>query len=252
MKKIIFFLFFLFSSSLSIIYSQNKLTSEVMVEYNMTLDLDNLTQYDAYLYFNSSNAYFIYKPVKGSNYSEEVQENDNETRINISDSSSIQLSIDKINNRLMETKQPALSGETYVIEESIPKVQWTLLDETKKINKLICKKAITVFRGRKYEVWYCPDLPFNYGPWKLSGLPGLILEAADDMRQVVFNVKKIEMPYHIEMPSKLKENIKTITVAEYLKIQDNAIKDFEARMKSQSDRDMKIEVTYKLNDIEKE
>ena len=42
-----------------------------------------------------------------------------------------------------------------------------------------CKKATTKFRGRTWTAWYSLDLPFNDGPWKLHGLPGLILSAND-------------------------------------------------------------------------
>lgn len=42
-----------------------------------------------------------------------------------------------------------------------------------------CKKATTKFRGRTWTAWYALDLPFNDGPWKLHGLPGLILSAHD-------------------------------------------------------------------------
>ncbi|MDX9697263.1 MAG: GLPGLI family protein [Bacteroidales bacterium] len=234
------------------IYSQSKLTSEILVEYDMILDLNNLTHYNAYLYFNSSNAYFEYKPVESYNSLEEVQDNDNEASLNLIDSTTVQLTIDKINNKVLEKRKPVFSKKMYVVEEDIPKIQWTLAEETKKINEFSCKKALTTFRGRKYEVWYCPELPFNYGPWKLSGLPGLILEANDDKNQVVFNVKKIVTPYHIEMPNILKENTKTITIAEYSKIQKKEIENFESRFKSRSNRDMELHITYNVNDIEKE
>ncbi|RQE01044.1 GLPGLI family protein, partial [Prevotella intermedia] len=40
-----------------------------------------------------------------------------------------------------------------------------------------CKKATTNFRGRYWEVWYTEDIPISQGPWKLCGLPGMILKA---------------------------------------------------------------------------
>jgi hypothetical protein len=36
-----------------------------------------------------------------------------------------------------------------------------------------------LFKGREYIVWYAPSIAYAEGPWKLGGLPGLILEAYD-------------------------------------------------------------------------
>jgi len=57
---------------------------------------------------------------------------------------------------------------------------WKLLDETKIINSIICKKAEVRFKGRNWIAWYSPEIPFPYGPMKFSGLPGLIIKITDD------------------------------------------------------------------------
>lgn len=59
-------------------------------------------------------------------------------------------------------------------------MHWMMTDETKYISDVSCKKATTIFKGRSYTVWYADDIPIMNGPWKLGGLPGLILEAYDD------------------------------------------------------------------------
>ncbi|WP_051633095.1 GLPGLI family protein [Thermonema rossianum] len=81
----------------------------------------------------------------------------------------------------------------YAYEEVI-QINWQPYpNETKEILGFKCYKAEGDFRGRHYIVWYCPDLPYPYGPWKLHGLPGLILEAHDDLNQVNFIVKRIDI-----------------------------------------------------------
>ncbi len=68
--------------------------------------------------------------------------------------------------------------DRFVYSDSIPKWNWKLHNETKKYCGYVCHKATTRFRGRNWVAWYC-DLPVSEGPWKFSGLPGLILAVYD-------------------------------------------------------------------------
>lgn len=74
----------------------------------------------------------------------------------------------------------------YLIEERYPALDWEILDEEKQIGGYLAQKATTQFGGRAYTVWFTPEIPFPFGPWKLHGLPGLILEAQDSKNEVVF------------------------------------------------------------------
>jgi len=84
-----------------------------------------------------------------------------------------------------------------ILYEKLPKIEWQIIDEFKTLNKLNCQKAIGYFRGRTYSVWFSNDIPLPFGPWKLSGLPGLILEAKDDKNQVYFGAFKISFKDNI-------------------------------------------------------
>ena len=69
---------------------------------------------------------------------------------------------------------------------------WQLLDGDSVVCSYPCKKAQTTFRGRTWTVWYSLDLPYSDGPWKLCGLPGLILHARDNEGKFIFNCIGIE------------------------------------------------------------
>lgn len=69
---------------------------------------------------------------------------------------------------------------------------WELLKSDSIVCHYPCHKAQTTFRGRTWTVWYALDLPYNDGPWKLCGLPGLILHAQDSTRQFIFDCIGIE------------------------------------------------------------
>lgn len=71
-------------------------------------------------------------------------------------------------------------------------INWLLTNETKEIGKFVTHKAVANFRGREWEVWFTHDIPMSYGPWKLKGLPGLILEAKEKTGKIYFSAIKVE------------------------------------------------------------
>lgn len=83
---------------------------------------------------------------------------------------------------------------TYLIEEPMPTIHWKLNGDTTTFGSLHCQKATGHFMGRDYTVWFCPDLPVHTGPWKLNGLPGLIVDAHDAKNEVVFRFDGIKKP----------------------------------------------------------
>ncbi len=89
------------------------------------------------------------------------------------------------NTKEIVTIKPFID-ETYGIKSPLQSIGWQLIDSTKQMGNLVCKKAVGEFRGRKYTCWYCPEISVQSGPWKLHGLPGLIISAVDEKNQVSF------------------------------------------------------------------
>ncbi|NCI49492.1 GLPGLI family protein [Sediminibacterium roseum] len=93
---------------------------------------------------------------------------------------------------------------TYSIAEKIPVIDWVISQDTRTIKGFACQKASCTFRGRTYEAWFCSQIPYSNGPWKLGGLPGLILEAYDVNKDVTFTFVGFENGTDhavIEMPT---------------------------------------------------
>lgn len=90
----------------------------------------------------------------------------------------------------------------YQYVEDIPNIEWRMTTKTKVVMGYNCQCATTTFRGRNYEAWFAADIPLSYGPWKFHGLPGLILEVADDKNEFHFTANGIEQvkeEKHIEI-----------------------------------------------------
>ena len=70
--------------------------------------------------------------------------------------------------------------QLYIIEDKIPSIDWKITDgDTLNISGFSCKKATCEYAGRQWNVWYTEQIPIPAGPWKLCGLPGMILKADD-------------------------------------------------------------------------
>lgn len=80
----------------------------------------------------------------------------------------------------------------FLVSGSLPAINWEVQGDTATFGTLHCQKATGHFKGRNYIAWFCPDLPLHVGPWELNGLPGVIIEAYDDRREVQFLFDGIE------------------------------------------------------------
>ncbi|WP_346239485.1 GLPGLI family protein [Niabella insulamsoli] len=70
--------------------------------------------------------------------------------------------------------------------EPTPNINWTIYPDLQNHYNLTCQKATCTFRGRKYTAWFTNEIPINDGPWKFSGLPGLIVKIYDSKNEISF------------------------------------------------------------------
>ncbi|WP_419801149.1 GLPGLI family protein [Mucilaginibacter sp.] len=80
----------------------------------------------------------------------------------------------------------------YAVEKPFNDLNWKIDKETKKIANLDCQKATATYNGRDYIAWFTSSLPFQAGPWKLHGLPGLIITAYDKTGRIRFDFNGFE------------------------------------------------------------
>ena len=80
---------------------------------------------------------------------------------------------------------------SYKYNQQLPKIEWKLENEEKKIKGIRCLKATCRFGGRDWTAWYAPEYPMPYGPYLFQGLPGLIMQVVDKKKNFAFKFKGI-------------------------------------------------------------
>jgi GLPGLI family protein len=95
-----------------------------------------------------------------------------------------------INDKKLVRKE--LLVNPYIINDVLPAINWHISSDKANFGELHCQKATCHLKGRDYIAWFCADLPVHVGPWKLNGLPGVIVEAYDTKKEVVFKFDRVE------------------------------------------------------------
>ena len=84
--------------------------------------------------------------------------------------------------------------QIFEYEEDFPQFEWQLSADTITIQGYVCQKAEADFRGRRWTVWFTPEMPIDGGLWKFNGLPGLVLRAYDTSEHFYFDLQSISHP----------------------------------------------------------
>ncbi|WP_312902591.1 GLPGLI family protein [Chryseobacterium taichungense] len=72
-------------------------------------------------------------------------------------------------------------------------INWKIKNEFKTVLGFKCQKAETTKYGRTWTAWFTTDIPFQFGPYKFNGLPGLITElydSKDDYHYTLYTFRK--------------------------------------------------------------
>lgn len=112
----------------------------------------------------------------------------------------------------------------YKVNDVFPEIHWQLLPDKKDIEGIEVQKAIGTYRGKNWEAWYSPSIPYSFGPWKFTGLPGLVISVKDDTSNNFFQLKKLAYNKTCDI-CEVSENIHDaeISLKEFLEIQDEVL-----------------------------
>jgi len=123
------------------------------------------------------------------------------------------------------TTTDAITMNNYRYEEPYEKPEWEILPDTMNILGYNAQKATTSFRGRDYVAWFTMEIPISNGPWKFTGLPGLILNISDTQNHYVFECSGIETPQEKIVIGMKKLNYMNVSKKDFNKVYERYIKD---------------------------
>lgn len=231
---------FLFLSNYS--FSQNS----YQIKYKMSTLFDGLKNYDAILTLTNTESCFEYKLFEKDTLTTESEDENGNRFISIPNKQKQMIFTNSINKKTKELKY--FKG-TFLVVDTLIIPKWDIKDETNIIGGLKCQKATTFFKGREYVVWFTTEITTFFGPWKLNGLPGLIVLANDKRNEVYFEIT--EVLKNDETICQEDTSINNISKTQF----DNKIKEwqnnFEETFKSKGDRNLNFDVKFgKAVDIE--
>jgi GLPGLI family protein len=134
-----------------------------------------------------------------------------------------------------------------VIKGELIKPEWEIIgDSVSKIATYDCIMAKGNVCGRKYTVWFTPEIAVNCGPWKLWGLPGLILNARSDDGEVDIQLRSLNKTELSPKEPLVKETIRREDYKVQLK---EAMQKLKRKLSAYDtgNRGMDVDVDVKIN-----
>lgn len=209
------------------------------VKYKMTTLFDGIKNYDAKLTFFGQKACFEYKLFAKDTMTVEREDTEGHKIIVIPDKNRQLVITDFMDKKISELKS---FNSKILVEDTLSMPVWHITNEIKSISNYESRKATTFYKGRNYEVWFTIDIATNFGPWKLHGLPGLIILAEDKTKEVYFEA--IEIKKTDESICQEDNFTKRISKEKYEMAIKKRQKDYEEQLKAMGDRNLQFDVKF--------
>ncbi len=83
-------------------------------------------------------------------------------------------------------------NDSYLIKDTLRSYKWKLVNETRKIAGIECKKATTILNDSMYIIaFYAENIAVSGGPEQFNGLPGMILGVVIPRLHVSYYAQKV-------------------------------------------------------------
>ena len=126
------------------------------------------------------------------------------------------------------TRIPLYSSEI-VYSQSTNNLKFELTGKAKVINNYNCNEAKLKLNNRIYTIWFTPDVNVNFGPYKINGLPGLIVELKEETNNINISLKSIKKLEDTKVFTTYKNLFATKKVLTFSEYEKNIVKIITAK-----------------------
>lgn len=123
-------------------------------------------------------------------------------------------------------------GEEDLCVMELKPSEWHFVDTVAERLGYECYLAHAFIFGREWNVWYAPKLSVSSGPWRLGGLPGLIVEATSADGEVRFIATEIQLKDKPTTEFSTLEGYRIIDYETMLSEEYKSMEEAENRMKA--------------------
>lgn len=138
--------------------------------------------------------------------------------------------------------QKQIGGTLFVVNDSMPKIEWKITNENREIAGYNCRKAVGKIMDDVYIfAFYTDDITISGGPVSISGLPGMILGLTVPRLYTSYIATKVDVSFANPTEIKPITAKKTYDLKELKTLFEDKLKDWY------SDGDKKEEIQRQKN-----
>ncbi|MFV0604717.1 MAG: GLPGLI family protein [Niabella sp.] len=217
--------------SLTYFSSWSQFQKSGKIEYNVTYHRKSFIpqNFTGELTFDSNKTIFMYDKNTFTTAVKKDSIHNNGQKTIMMSKGRITDNIGNITYTNFETKQQVsrelIQRKPFIVDDTIVSPVWNIGTDVRNIGNYKCQNAFTTYYGREYEVWFTNNIPVGYGPWKLNGLPGLILEAKSKDGELIFEATKVALSKTTEVIEPPESGTYIKSYAAFRELQDQKLED---------------------------
>lgn len=152
------------------------------------------------------------------------------------------------NDTISITRIPLYKSELIYYDDG-QNITMNFTGNSKKINEYNCQEVKIDLNGRKYSIWFTPDIQTYFAPFRFNGLPGLVVELYEETNKIKLTLNSIKKSNDTVDFDKYKKYILSKKVLKYEDYEKKVINIMTLKKTTTIAKmiELKAEITYEEN-----